>query len=245
MIHVLTIIFLMVSIPAWGIVLGKEYYRGKKFKAERERGEQTREYWMEQLVPTEQTAERLRAEFDALFPKMPYALFSRRAVFDSDPELLAWFAPIKDRLFNEYGLAEDFRAIYGSTWEEDAQFLPSTMLGEGFRWNLKGFHNSPCGEKLTNRWPERRAVEALLWSKRGYVPVYKGEWNEDPLHINVFPYAHTDWNGKTGAAWYRRITENLRRAGKPVTPYFITRKTPNQSEDGVYYWPAAWTTPGE
>lgn len=214
-------IFLAVSIPAWGFALMKEHAENKRSVRESDALENEVRTAKELLTPPPDVIRDVKA----MFPHF------KRAPDLYDKEFARWFYTLRKWYFEDCGLAEDFAAIYGETWKEDARFLPSEAPGDyGYKWVLKGFHNSPIGENLTLRWPEKKAVEALLYAKRGFLPPDPvGTWP----HVNIFPYSYTDWNKCIGTAWYKRIEELLRQAGKPVTAYFYRKA--DQSKDGAYF----------
>lgn len=214
-------IFIAVSVPAWGIVIAKELRESGRNRKEHDAAREEEARW-KALLPAPAETE---AEVDALFPRR----YGRAD--PNDPAFMEWFLSVKNKLFLDEGLAEDFRAIYGDTWETDARLEPSPFGSDGgYRWNLKGFHNSPIGDNLTIRWPEEDAVKALLLAKRGFIP-RKGAAVR--LCVNVIPYSYTDWNGETGTAWYKHMEALLRQAGKPVNMYFY--KNANQQNDGAYF----------
>jgi len=218
---VLLTLFIAVSVPAWGIVIAKEITETGRNRKAYDAVREDESYWRT-LLPAPRETE---AEVEALFTHR------YRRADPRDADFMEWFTSMKNRLFIDEGLAEDFRAIYGDTWETDARLEPSPFGSDGgYRWNLKGFHNSPIGDNLTIRWPEEDAVKALLLAKRGYIP-RKGTAGR--LCVNVIPYSYTDWNGKTGTAWYKHMETLLRQAGKPVTMYFYTNA--NQQSDGAYF----------
>ena len=219
---VLLTIFLAVSIPAWGLKLAKEHRENKRFEKERESLREESDRWKKLLTPPPDVV----SEVSSLMPR-----YNGPSSDIYAPEFKRWFFELKEFLFEECGLAEDFEAIYGESWREDAQLIRSMLPGDpGYKWNLKGFHNSPVNENLTLRWPEKKAVEALLYARRGYIPRDSAGVR---LCVNVIPYSYTDWNGYIGTAWYRRIEELLREAGKPVTMYFY--KDADQQKDGAYF----------
>lgn len=125
------------------------------------------------------------------------------------------------KLLVDCGLANDFFAIYGSNWKKCAVFRTKNAIGaQEWGWDLKGFHNSPCGERIYLPHKELDAVKALLLSKIGKVPP---ETICLEPHVNIVPYSFSPWNIENGNAWYRRIEKNLRAAGKDVTMYFEKR----------------------
>lgn len=194
--QVITVIFLAIAIPAWALVIIRETVTGRASRRQFDSAEAQRLRMKELLTPTEEDIEWVNKAF------------STRDVTAEE-----W----RDRLLYQYGIAEEFRAIYGERWEECAVFgddRQRSWLGRG--WDLKGFHNSPINDKLWISWKENDAVKALLYSKRGKIPPNK---QYEP-YINIIPYSYTDWNFDNGVRWYRRIEENLRHAGADVTMYF-------------------------
>lgn len=220
-------IFIFVSVPALLIKLFGEYSTSKKNRVvmEARRIERTAETdLLKSLMP----AREIQEEIWKFFPICPFA--DRQST-----EYEAWFSETKKKLFETGGLAEDFRAIYGDTWEEDARLLPAkTEFDPSYSWNLKGFHNSPSGEDLTVRWQEKRAVEALLYAKRGLLPPF---FSPIKRSLNVVPYPDSDWNREIAAAWYKRIEELMNAAGKPVRLYFTCPEWAEPFSEGVYFSP--------
>lgn len=138
----------------------------------------------------------------------------------------------RDRLLYKEGLAAEFQAIYGLRWQECAEFSENRYQYWGPGWILQGFHNSPIGARLWIEWPENDAVKALLYSKRGKIPPFST--GLEP-YINIIPYSFADWNIDNGVRWYRRIEDNLRRAGADVTMYFETPHNTYDFGGGPYF----------
>lgn len=193
----LIIIMLAVMIPAYAIAGIREYTATKRNKRafDAEMAEMAR--LKEELVATPEEVEMVN---EMLRPgKLTEEEFQHKLLVDC-------------------GLANDFFAIYGSNWKECAVFRRKTSWGlPEWGWDLRGFHNSPCGARLNVSMRENDAVKALLLSKIGKVPPEKVSLEP---HVNIIPYSFTDWNRENGNGWYKRIEQNLRDAGRDVTMYF-------------------------
>jgi len=224
---VIMTLMLAIVIPAYAIELIREHVVGKSEQRKFERIESERDYWKEVLPATEEEYAAVLAKFERYPGYMTDVPIKK-------PEYLDWFEQKREYLLYECGLAEEFAAIYGNSWERDAQIVQK-YSPKGFGWNLKGFHNSPVGADLTRNWPEQRAVEALLLSKIGKIhPQHSYTMPSYPC-INVIPYANAPWNMETANAWYRRIEENLRAAGRDVTLYFYIDGHVDVMSCGAYF----------
>ena len=212
-------LFLAISLPAWGLTLGKEIVCGRALRRKEEEEAKEIERAREELTPTEEEI----AEVEALFPDLS-------GCKRNSPEFQRNINDLWLNLLTEHGLDADMRAIYGDRWPSKAKIAQDkSPSGKGYTWFLDGISNSPGHDFIIIRYRPEEALKALVYSHMGRVPPYNGinAPGKNIPHVNVVPYGNSI-NGEAGDAWYKRIEENLRNAGRDVTFWFM-------ADDPSYY----------
>ena len=150
-------------------------------------------------------------------------LAAHAAMYDPwNRDLAERFIPTPDKMaayyFDSLGLAQDFRAIYGPSWQDKVRIIPDPDAAprkEGVRvpavWRIEGFRPTETPEIA-------HAITALLLSRDGKVMNKTDSAVE--LNISVVPNDRKPWAN----LWFRRIEENLRLAGHNVDLYVCSRE---------------------